>query len=175
MHTHWKVPDRALHIGIQWSGSPLNEIDRHRNIPVAQFLDLYRVPGIQLYSLQVGDKALQMHDIGSAPVIQDLSGYINDVVDSLTILREMDLVICCESALGHIAGLAEIETWIPYSYQGRDYRLGPRGERILWYKKHRTFNQGVDCQWQPCFDEMVKALRKKVRAKTNSFTLEAAQ
>jgi tetratricopeptide (TPR) repeat protein len=168
MHTHWKVPDRALHIGIQWSGSPLNEIDRHRNIPVAQFLDLYRVPGIQLYSLQVGDKALQMHDIGSAPVIQDLSGYITDVVDTLTILREMDLVVCCESALGHIAGLAGKETIIPYSYLGRDYRYGPRGERILWYTKTTMVPQGSDCQWQPCFDTIVKMLHKKIRSKAKA-------
>jgi hypothetical protein len=33
----------------------------------------------------------------------------------------------------------------------------------LWYKKHRTFNQGVDCQWGPVFDAVKHALRKKVR------------
>ena len=49
---NWRIPDRKLHIGISWAGSPLNDIDKHRNIPVTQFFDLYKVPGIQLYSLQ---------------------------------------------------------------------------------------------------------------------------
>jgi hypothetical protein len=55
----WKA-DAKLHIGISWAGSPQNEIDKLRNIPLIQFLDLYRVPGVQLYSLQVGPKAQEL-------------------------------------------------------------------------------------------------------------------
>lgn len=161
---NWKVPDRLLHVGIAWAGSTQNDINKYRSIPVQQFLDLYRAPGVQLYSLQAGERAKDLHDAGAAPVIRDLSGYLVDVVATLDILRDLDLVVCCESALGHIAGLAGKEVWIPYSFLGRDYRLGPRGERILWYKKHRTFNQGPGQDWASVFDEIVRALRRRVRA-----------
>jgi tetratricopeptide (TPR) repeat protein len=161
---NWKVPDRALHVGIAWAGSPANDINKYRSIPVERFLELYRVPGVQLYSLQVGERAKDLHDVGAAPVIRDLSGYLVDVVCTMDILRDLDLVVCCESALGHIAGLAGVECWIPYSYAGRDYRLGPRGDRILWYRKHRTFNQGPTQDWRSVFQEIVRALRKRVRA-----------
>lgn len=159
----WKVPDRKLHIGIAWRGSALNEINQHRSIPVTQFLDLYKVPGVQLYSLQVDENKNQMHDAGCAPAIKDLSGYIRDVSDTLSILKDLDMVITCESALGHICTMAGIETWVPYSYMGRDWRVGVDGTEQIW-SKYNVFRQGPDMQWQPVFDMMVDELMERVRA-----------
>jgi hypothetical protein len=157
----WRVPDRKLHIGIAWAGSPLNDINHHRSIPVEQFFDLYRVPGIQLYGLQVGQFAQQLYDTHGLPVVRDLSPYIRDVVDTISILRQLDLVICCESALGHIAALAGTECWMPYSRLGKDYRLGPHGKHQLW-SNHRVFNQGEDLKWQPVFDDIEFALKARI-------------
>lgn len=159
----WKIPDRQLHIGISWAGSPLNDIDKHRNIPVTQFLELFRVPGIQLYGLQVGEKAKELHDNGCAAVIKDLSPYIRDVTDTVSLLQELDLIITCESALGHIAAAASKECWIPYSYCGRDYRIGMTGEDRLWTPKHRIFRQGNAMQWGPVFENIAGALEKRLR------------
>ena len=158
----WKVPDRRFHIGISWRGSVLNDINVHRSIPIEQFLDLYRVPGIQLYSLQVDDNRRQLQDSGCAPVITDLAGYIRDVADTVSLMRDLDLVITCESALGHICAAANKECWIPYSYLGRDYRIGLTGEDPIWTPKHRVFRQGPEQQWHPVFDRIVQALRERV-------------
>jgi tetratricopeptide (TPR) repeat protein len=163
--TTWMVPDTELHIGIAWAGSPLNDVDVHRNIPVEQFLDLYRVPGIQLYGLQIGDRNQENHQSGSVSLIRDLSSYINDVADTVSILRNLDLVICCESALGHICALAGKECWIAYSYEGHDYRIGHRGEKLLWTPRHRIFQQDPDGQWQPVFEKIVNALKERLRSK----------
>lgn len=157
----WKLPDAKLHIGIAWAGSPLNDIDKHRSIPVHHFLELYRVPGIQLYSLQVGERSRDMHDIGGAPVIRDLNPWITDVLSTAAILPQLDLVICCESALGHICAAAGKEAWVPYSFLGRDYRLGAKGENQLW-SSHRIFRQGPDQRWDPVFEEIIEALRERV-------------
>jgi len=159
----WKVPDRKLHIGIAWAGSPLNEIDQHRNIPVHHFFDLYRVPGIQLYAFQVDGKKDQLHQNGGAALVRDLSGYIRDVVDTISLLQDIDLVICCESALGHIAALAGKECWIPYSYLGRDYRIGLDGSDRLWTPRHRIFPQGASRDWGPAFESMIYALKDRMR------------
>ena len=160
--TSWMVPDAKLHIGIAWAGSALNDINAHRSIPVTQFLDLYRVPGIQLYSLQVGDKAEEANQQGAVALIKNLSCYVRDVTDTLALLRDLDLVITCESALGHIAALAGKECWIPYSYQGRDYRLSHTGEDRLWTPRTRVFRQGPDQKWEPVFEKIVAALREKL-------------
>ncbi len=160
--TTWMVPDIKLHIGIAWAGSPLNDIDQHRNIPVTQFIDLYRVHGIQLYGLQIGDRNKESFDSGCVSLIRDLASYVNDVADTVAILRNLDLVICCESALWHIAALADKECWVAYSYEGRDYRIGHRGEKRLWGPKVRVFQQGVAGTWQPVFDQIVKALHERM-------------
>lgn len=158
----WKVPDRKFHIGIAWSGSPQNDIDRYRNIPFTEFLELYRVPGVQLYSLQVDNNKMKMFDSGGPPVVQDLSPYINDVVATVSLLQHLDLVITCESALGHICAMAGKECWIPYSYSGRDYRIGLTGEDMIWTPKHRIFPQESAESWRPTFDWIVTALQERL-------------
>lgn len=160
--TSWMAPDAKFHIGIAWAGSPLNEIDHWRNIPVQHFLELYRVPGVQLYGLQVGERTKDLQHTGATALIRDLSGYIRDVVDTVALLHDLDLVICCESALGHICAAAGRECWIPYSYMGSDYRIGRNGEHMLWTPKHRIFKQGPDQQWGPVFNQIVDALQKRV-------------
>lgn len=158
----WKNANAKFHIGIAWAGSPLNLIDPHRNIPILRFLDLVEVPGVQLYSLQVSDRKTELHSSGCGALIRDLSAYVNDVVDTLSLLQELDLVITCESALGHIAAMADKETWIPYSFLGRDYRLSLDGSDRLWRPRTRTFNQGSNMSWVGPFREMERELRRKV-------------
>ncbi len=159
---NWKVPDRKLHIGIAWAGSDLNDINKHRSIPFEQFLDLYRVPGIQLYGLQIGQYSQQLYDHHGLPVVRDLSPYVRDVVDTISILKHLDIVICCESALGHIAALAGTECWMPYSRLGLDYRLGVKGNDQVW-SEHRVFKQGEDLKWSGVFDDITFALEARVK------------
>ncbi len=92
----WKVKDARMHIGIAWTGSTLNQINAYRSIPVTTFLDLYRVPGIQLYSLQVGERSKDMHEQGCAAAIRDLTGHLGDISDTVSFLQHLDLVISCE-------------------------------------------------------------------------------
>ena len=157
----WKIEGRRLHVGIAWSGSPQNEINSHRSIPIKEFMALAAVPGVQLYSLQMDDAKKQMHEGGYAPVVKDLSGYIRDVADTMALMRHLDLVVTCESACGHIAGTIGKETIIPYSYLGRDYRIGPKGKDILWYPNHWTVNQGPDCRWSPVFERIATSLERR--------------
>lgn len=162
VNTAWKSTDRKLHVGIQYAGSPSNDIDRHRTIPVQQFLELYRVPGIQLYSLQVDERKKDLHDAGCAALVRDLSPYVRDVCDTMAIMKDLDLVICCESALAHMAGTMGKECWIPYSFHGRDYRVGYKGREVLWYPQHRIFYQEMGETWTQPFRRIVKALQKRV-------------
>jgi Tfp pilus assembly protein PilF len=159
---NWKIPDRKLHVGIAWAGSPLNKLDVHRNIPVQQFFDLCRVPGLQMYSLQVGDRRSEVHERGGSSFVGDLVPYIRDVVDTVSLMQHLDLVIGCESALGHICSCVDKEFWLPYSWMGRDYRVGVDGVDRLWTPRHRIFLQGEDMNWQPVFTQIVEALKERL-------------
>lgn len=156
----WKHKgDNLLHIGIAYGGSPMNGIDIWRSIPVQFFLECYRVPGVRLYSLQVGDRVADLHAAGTASLIRDLSPYIRDVSDTFAILDELDMVLSIESFLPHICGAVEKECWVPLSKRGGDFRVRRHGDKAMWYPKHRLFRQGDDGTWDPVFEEIVKALR----------------
>ena len=160
--SNWKVPDRKLHIGIAWKGNARSDIDKYRSIPFTQFLELYKVPGIQLYGLQMDAASNDLYEHGAAALVRDLKPYVNDVTDTVGILQHLDMVICLESAIGHVCGLAGKECWIPYSFFGRDYRLGLTGESPVWYPKHRVFRQQKNEGWGPAFERINEALREKI-------------
>lgn len=158
----WKATDRKLHIGVAWKGSPISDIGHHKSFPVECLLRLYEVPGVQLYSLQADAAVPELHNAGCAALIRDLSPFIQDVADTTAILRELDLVVTVESALGHIAGACGVEHWVPYSALGHDWRIGRNGENIIWYPKLRVFKQGPRDAWSDVFGEIVEALRERV-------------
>ena len=160
--TSWKVPDTKLHIGVTWGGSPNNDIDKWRSFPVKHFLDLYKVNGIQLYSLQTDSHKDELAANGCYSLIRDLSPWIRDVVDTFSLLQHLDLVITCELALAHIAGAIGKEVWIPYSDHAHDYRIGYDGTQQLWYK-HRIFMQGRDRRWETPFEAIADALRARLK------------
>jgi len=159
----WKMPDVKCHIGIAWAGSALNDLDKWRSFPLTNFLDLYKVPGIQLYSLQMDERKRDLGDFCCESLVRDMSGWVSDVVDTVAVMQHLDLIITCESALAHIAGSIGKEVWIPYSFHAHDYRLGHDGKSMLWYgKTHRLFIQDRDMRWDKVFQRIVLALREKV-------------
>lgn len=157
----WRSTDRDLHIGVSWTGSTANWINHHRSFPIEYLLELYRVPGVQLYSLQMDDAGQQIHDNGLASLIRDMRPYVRDVCDTMAIMNGLDLVVTCESALGHIAGLAGKSCLIPYSYHGGDFRLGRTEQGSIWYPNHRIFKQSYDADWKPIFDRIVRHLERR--------------
>ena len=164
--SEWKVPNRRLHVGIVWAGAPDNGIDIWRSMKVTQFLELYRCPGIQLYSLQIGPRAMDLHETGCGPLIKDMAPYIRDTMDTAAAIRELDLVIAVETSIGHICGAIGADCWTLYAYNGGDWRHGrnPEQDGVLWYPNTRVFKQGRDAEWQPVLDRVIPALRERVGA-----------
>jgi tetratricopeptide (TPR) repeat protein len=167
MPKSWKVPGQKLHVGIAWAGSELNLINRHRSIPLTHFFELARVKGVQLYSLQIDQpKIAEMRDLGGGAFIRDLSSYVRDVVDTMSLLRDLDLVITCESALGHICATVGKKCIVPYSWLGRDYRAGHQpdtGDR-LWTPNHTFIMQTKNQRWESVFEKIEHELAKLARS-----------
>ena len=173
--TDWKDEDAKYHIGICWAGAPENGIDKWRSFNLDLFLELYRIPGIQLYSLQIGPHANDVHNAGAASLVRDLSIQIKDVADTMAIINDLDLVITAETALGHIAGAMGKECWIPYSYLGNDWRIGRTEEGPIWYDRHRVFRQGTDLSWTPVFERIIGELGERVNPVAEKAVAEAAE
>lgn len=151
----------TFNIAICWAGSSLNDIEPYRRVPLELFLELYKVPGIQLYSLQVGDNSQDISKIGAGALVKDMFPYIRDLGDTISILKHMDLVITVETFLGWICAALQKETWVAYSWHGRDYRFGWNPGKVMWADQHRVFKQGKDARWEPVFERIVEALLKE--------------
>lgn len=160
--TPWKAPGRKLHVGIAWAGAPLMDLDKFRSMQVLDFLSLYRCPGVQLYSLQVGPRAAELHNSGCGALIKDLSPYIHEVADTMAIVRELDLVVTIESAVGHVCGVLDKECWVTVAKRAGDWRIGRAREKPIWYPRTRLFRQHEDAQWGLVLDDLVEALKKRV-------------
>ena len=158
----WKNPDARLHVAIAWAGAPGNDIDRYRSIPVTEFYPLHGVDGIQLYSVQVGPRVKDLHETGGVAFIKDMAPWIRDAGDTAGILDQMDLVIACESFVGHLAGAMGKECWLLCSKLGRDWRSPPRlGSQTVWYPDTQVYRQGEDRAWEPVMRRVLEALRAR--------------
>lgn len=158
----WKSPERKLHVGVAWGGSADNDIDVHRSFDMRHLLELYAVPGIQLYSIQKGPRAQDIHTYAAATLIRDLNPWINDALDTMEIMRNLDLVITVESSPLHMANFVGAEVWVPYSYMGRDWRCGHDGSSMIWSPRGRAFKQDADQVWPPVFEKIAAALRERM-------------
>jgi len=147
----WVRPNKLLHVGVSWAGNKENDIDKLRSFNVVDLLPLTTCPGVQLYNLQIGERSTELYASGAITTIIDLAPRINDVLDTIRHLTQLDLVVCCESALGHICGLIDKPCIIPYSYGGRDWRIGNGDKPNIWYPQHKVVRQDQRKTWEPVF------------------------
>ena len=158
----WKTPKRKLHVGVAWAGAPGNDIDKYRSMRIDDFLEFCQVPGVQLYSFQVGQRSQDVHITGSIALIKDMTIFVRDVADTVGFLRELDLVIAVESFLPHLCNAIGKEVWMPYSHLGGDWRAGRKGQRPVWHPHTKFFHQTKEGKWGPVVENIVSALRKRV-------------
>lgn len=162
MASTWKSNDAKLHIGVAWRGAETSDFNHYRSFPFHELLKLYDVPGVQLYSLQADDRSIDLYEQGAAGMVRDLKPYLTDIAATMALIKDLDLIITVESALGHIAALAGKECFIPYSWLRRDFRLGHDGSRRLWTPHTKVFKQSEAMTWPPVFERIVEAVRSKM-------------
>jgi hypothetical protein len=146
-----------LKIGIAWAGNPDNMTDRQRSIPLAQFTRLAGVAGVRLYSVQLGSGRRQLTEAVPPPAIVDLADAISDFQDTAAIMRNLDLVITCDSAPAHLAGALGVPVWVALS-QVADWRWHVDRTDSPWYPTMRLYRQGASGTWPEVFDRILADL-----------------
>ena len=75
----------------------------------------------------------------------------------MAIIDNLDLIICVDAHIGHIAATIEKETWIMLPYVP-DFRWGLKNSKTTWYKDVRLFRQKKINSWEGVILEIKKAL-----------------
>ncbi len=150
---------RWVDVALAWSGDPTHEQTANRDCPLAEFLRLSEIPGVRLHSVQVGGGQNQFGELGCYGLIEDREPEITNFEDTAKVLGEMDLVVCVDTAVGHLAGAMGVPCWLLVNRRGQDFRWGMEGETTGWYPGHRLFRRGLDEGWGSVLERVAVELR----------------
>ncbi|WP_448561159.1 tetratricopeptide repeat protein [Trichothermofontia sp.] len=158
------APGTRLKVGITWAsgayqGAFLQRFQQRKTCPLAVFADLFSVPDISFYSLQVGQDAQALADLrqaqGLGDRLQDLRPQICDFADTAAWIEQLDLVISVDTSVAHLAGALGKPTWVLLPYLC-DWRWGRDRSDTPWYPNLRLFRQSTPEDW-PSLIATVKA------------------
>lgn len=150
------IQSAQFKVGIAWRGNPSHENDRHRSINLELLAPVFDVPGVQFYSLQMGDVANELTRVGRGR-IEDLCPTIGDFADTAALVEQLDLVISVDTALAHLTGGLGKPAWILLA-RGNDWRWFHDRDDSPWYPNVRLFRQAPPRYWAPAIKAMVQAL-----------------
>jgi tetratricopeptide (TPR) repeat protein len=143
----------GLKVGVVWAGNPKHLNDQNRSIPLALLAPLFRVPGVTLFSLQVGERAGDLAE-AAAPIV-DLAPSLTDYAETAGAMANLDLVIAVDTSVVHLAGAMARPTWTLVSAVS-DWRWLLDREETPWYPTMRLFRQPRTGAW-PAVVERVAA------------------
>lgn len=150
------VAPAGLRVGIVWSGNLGSEVEQGRSIPLAAFAPLAQA-GATLVSLQKGDG---LEQLASSPFpIADLGAAYQsgDFADTGAVLKSLDLLVSCDTAVVHLAGALDVPTWLAVSTVP-DWRWLERRADSPWYPSVRVFRQSRRNDWTDVFAAMAERL-----------------
>jgi hypothetical protein len=138
----------APRIALSWSGSAAHPNDRRRSLPLARLEPLLSLPGVQFVSVQREPREADAAQLARDPRIADLGRELADFADTAAVLGLVDLAICVDTSVAHVAGALGRPTFVLLPFQP-DWRWTLDRDRSPWYPAVRLFRQpGID-DWDP--------------------------
>ncbi|MCA9117932.1 MAG: glycosyltransferase family protein, partial [Planctomycetaceae bacterium] len=159
-----QTPEARCRVGIAWQGAPGYRRDRERSIPLAAFAPLTDVPGVQLVSLQLGPGTDQIPaaagtvDLVTPPETFDQQ--TGAFQDTAALMQSLDLVICSDSAVAHLAGALGVPVWVALS-RVPEWRWLLERTNSPWYPSMRLFRQMKRDDWNSVFEQMAAELKQQ--------------
>ena len=147
----------GLRVGIAWQGKC-----SHRAIPLEAFAKLADVSGVTLVSLQkeehdaVARVPFAIHSLG--PDLDEESG---PFMDTAAVMKNLDLVITCDTSIAHLAGALGTRVWVALRHVPHWCWLLGR-EDSPWYPTMRLFRQQRPGAWRDVFGRITAELESLV-------------
>jgi tetratricopeptide (TPR) repeat protein len=156
-------PYHGLKVGIAWRGDKGYRFDRVRSIPLESFAPLAQVPGVRLISLQKGAGSEQIAAVADRFAVIDLGPAFDQVggafLDTAAVMKNLDLVVTCDTAIGHLAGALGVPVWTALP-QPSDWRWMLDRTDSPWYPTMRLFRQSRPGDWDDVFGRLQVELAK---------------
>ncbi len=158
-------------IGVAWRAKPTEDgkldVTRYRSFPLAAMAPLAALPHVQLVNLQQRDGLEQIASLPEGFNLLELGPEVDGdsgaFMDTAAILKSLDLVICCDSAVGHLAGAVGAPTWLVLPFWP-DWRWTFGRDDNAWYPGHQLFRQPKPGDWDGVFANMATKLSQHTKS-----------
>lgn len=154
------APGPGPRIGVVWSGNVTAKVDRGRSVPLAAFEPLARAAGAPLISLQKEFGLDQLDDPAAAFSVRTLGGDYDagDFADTAAVIMNLDLVVSCDTAVGHLAGALGQPAWLALNARSEWRWLYDRADSP-WYPSLRLYRQPSPGDWRGALEAMARDWR----------------
>ncbi len=142
-----------IKVGIKWRGN--TTFDKDRVIPTELFNQLIRTPNTQFYSFQTFEGADEVTKLQN---VIDIGKDLYDFSQTAAALRNLDLVICNDTSLAHLAGAMKIPCWVMLPYNV-DWRWHTDLSKCDWYESVKLFRQTAIGDWQSVFNQIGREMK----------------
>lgn len=149
-------------IGIKWKGDP----NSYRNIKLKEFESILKFDNVSYYSLQKGEGIEELANISSRNVV-DLGSTFEDFTDTAAAIENLDLLICNDTSLLHLAGSMGKQCFAlcQYYYDPRwylDFNKGKTFECVnsSLYESVHLFRQSEQGVWTDVFEKIEMEIKK---------------
>ncbi|MFM8330235.1 MAG: tetratricopeptide repeat protein [Candidatus Methylumidiphilus sp.] len=158
----WRVrlPEAGLRVGLVWKGFAGHANDGRRSLPgPATLAPLWDVPGVAFVSLQkwAGEEEARQPPPGQP--LTHLGSDIIDFADTAAIVAQLDLLICVDTAVAHLAGALGKPCWVLLPAIRADWRWLRGRCGSPWYPHiMRLFRQEKSEPWAVVAGRVAEAL-----------------
>lgn len=132
-------------IGIVWRGGAKTDTDAIRSISLSLFSQLFSL-NAEFYVLQKDVSGEEAEKLKYYVNVHDLHSELESFSDTAAIIEQMDLVICVDTSVAHLAAAMGKPTWILINYKP-DFRWLLNRNNSVWYESVRLFRQELDYDW----------------------------
>ena len=134
-----------LRVGFTFKGSADHTNDANRSIPYEIFISALP-EGPEYHFLGIDLERREQDLIASRKDILTHHETIGDFCDTAAIVASMDMVICVDTSVAHLAGALGIPTSVLLSHTP-DWRWGLTGDATFWYPSVRLLRQPEFGDW----------------------------
>lgn len=147
--------NNMLKVGIKWQGNTY--YDQDRVIPAEAFSPLIETEGTKFYSFQTFEGSEDLRKLTDKYDITDIGCDLLDFGQTAAALMNLDLVICNDTSLAHLAGALGIPCFVILPYE-TDWRWHDNMSHCDWYDSLKLFRQTEVGNWTTVFEQVKKSL-----------------
>jgi len=144
-----------LKVGIKWQGNTY--YDQDRVIPAEAFSPLIEIEGTKFYSFQTFEGAEDLKKLSSKYDITDIGCDLLDFGQTAAALKNLDLVICNDTSLAHLAGALGVPCFVILPFE-TNWRWHDDLTHCDWYDSLKLFRQSEQGEWSPVFEQVKTSL-----------------